>query len=104
NFKNANLQGASLRACIFVNADLTGADLSYANIAGANLLGATGFDPNQPGIWFGDGSKDFLGNYTPYARTILPDGTYKTGGNPGTSPVPSVPAKLHFSADENNVH
>jgi uncharacterized protein YjbI with pentapeptide repeats len=88
NFRNAKLHAADLSGANLENADFTGADLSFAVVAGANLSGATGFDPAQPGMDFGNGA-------------VLPDGITRAGKNPGTGLAPaSVPARLRFDIND----
>ncbi len=117
NLRNANLRGASLRWADLSGADFTGADLSYADLAGANLNGATGFDTNQPGIYFGDGLTGGGGGYGGYgygggggsyiyAYATLPDGSQKSGSNPGdifAAAPAQAPARLHFLIEEAGV-
>jgi uncharacterized protein YjbI with pentapeptide repeats len=121
NLRNANLYGASLRWADLRGADLTGADLSYADLAGADLTGATGFDTNQPGIYFGDGAPagggggggGGYGGYSygggggsagPFAYATLPDGSQKSGPNPGSNFAPAtVPPRIHLTINETGV-
>jgi uncharacterized protein YjbI with pentapeptide repeats len=88
NLRNAKLHGADLKGANFKNADFTGADLSFADVTGANLSGATGFNPDQPGMQFGNG-------------VILPDGTTRAGVNSGIGAAPTtVPARLRFDIND----
>ena len=88
NLRNAKLQGADLRGAILTDVDFTGADLSFARLEGANLAGAIGFNPEQPGMNFG-------------AETVLPDGTVRTGTNPGTGLAPAtVPGRIRFEIND----
>jgi uncharacterized protein YjbI with pentapeptide repeats len=91
NFRNANLRGATLKQCIFRNTDFTGANLSLANFASSDLTGCTGFDPEKPGIQF--------------SNTILPNGTIRSGMNPGSTVlVPgSVPSRLVFNINDGGI-
>jgi uncharacterized protein YjbI with pentapeptide repeats len=88
NLRNAKLQGAELRGAILSNADFTGADLSFVEVAGAFLTGATNFNAEAPGLDFGAG-------------TTLPDGTVRTGKNPGVGFAPAnVPGRLRFDIND----
>jgi uncharacterized protein YjbI with pentapeptide repeats len=87
NFRNANLRGAYFRKCKFRNTDFTGANLSFADFTSADLTGCTGFDPTQPGMQFGG--------------TILPDGSTRNEGNPGTRPfIATLPSRLILNFTE----
>jgi uncharacterized protein YjbI with pentapeptide repeats len=94
NLRNVKLQGANLSFADLRNADLTGANLSFANLTAANLTGAIGLDAEQPGIIYGAGPPQ--GPVTPPnpPGTIMPDGTFRNGTNPGTSLVPQLPARM----------
>jgi uncharacterized protein YjbI with pentapeptide repeats len=88
NLRSAKLHGADLRKADLSNVDFSGADLSFAELEGATLTGATGFDAEQPGMDFGTG-------------TVLPDGTRRTGINPGTGLAPATaPGKLRFEIND----
>jgi uncharacterized protein YjbI with pentapeptide repeats len=85
DFRNANLTGASFRDCDVSGCDFTGATLTLADFRGADLSGSIGFDALQAGMLFGPG--DSYGNLPndPQAKgTIMPDGTIRSDGNPGT--------------------
>jgi uncharacterized protein YjbI with pentapeptide repeats len=106
NFRQADLRGADLRNSDLGESDFTGANLAFADLTGADLTGAIGFDPDQPGMQFGP--RTSAPGYTPDPKftqgTILPDGTPRSGSNPGESFVPAnPPERLHFSVCEGNL-
>jgi hypothetical protein len=75
---------------IFTNCNFTGADLSFADVRSSRFQGCIGFDPEQPGMQFGE--KIFN------RPTILPNGATRTGTNPGTQLAPAtIPSRLLFS-------
>jgi uncharacterized protein YjbI with pentapeptide repeats len=104
NLRNAKLQGADLTGANLKNADLTGADFSFVDLSGANLTGATGFNAEQPGIRYGTGATGAGGYYGSGGgtqATVLPDGTTRSGRNPGTGLArTTIPAKLRFNIND----
>jgi uncharacterized protein YjbI with pentapeptide repeats len=108
NFRNARLPGASFRDSDVSNCDFTGADLSFADFRGADLTGSIGINLEQAGMRFGPRTPPGPGSPlgypdTPYGKgTILPDGTTRTGENPGTALGHHViPARLVLNIDDN---
>jgi hypothetical protein len=109
NFQNTRLLGASFVNCDVSNCDFSGADLSYADFSGADLTGSTGLNLEQAGMRFGPRTYPFPWGYPPgysdskYSKgTILPDGSTRTGDNPGSPLAPLVvPARLVLNIDDN---
>lgn len=83
NFSGARLRSTSMQDSVFRGADLTGADFAFANLSRADLTGAKGFDASRPG--------------TIFDATIMPDGSTRSGINPGDDFVPAgiTTATLH---------
>jgi uncharacterized protein YjbI with pentapeptide repeats len=105
NLRNAKLQGAELKGANLSNVDFTGADLSFADVSSANLTGATGFNAEQPGMQFSSSLSAYYGGGTGGGGgtqgTVLPDGTTRTGTNPGTAFAPATaPARLRFDIND----
>lgn len=90
NFRNANLRGAVMRLVGFQGCDFTGADLSFADLSGSGFANSVGLNTEQPGMKFD--------------HTTLPDGSLRTGLNPGVGTAPAVvPSKLQFSMEERGI-
>jgi hypothetical protein len=105
NLRNVNLQGAHLAGADLRNADLTGANLSFTDLTAANLTGAIGFDAEQPGIRYGAGPSRGPGQPPEPPGTIMPDGSFRNGINPGTPLVPALPERMLLSfADGGNTN
>lgn len=105
SFKNANLRGAYLEGMIFRNCDFTGADLSFANVIAADFTGCTGLDPEQPGMQFGGWPQNPPPAPPRPTATILPDGTPRSGTNPGTGLAPATsPAQLQLVINDGGIN
>ena len=102
NLRNANLSGADLYRADLRNADLTGANLAFANLAGANLTAAIGFDAEQPGIQYGPGPRPLPHLPPQPPGTVMPNGSFRNGTNPGTGLAPAtLPARIVMTIEEN---
>lgn len=103
NLRNTKLRGTELRGADLRNVDFTGADLSFADVSGANLAGATGFNAGQPGMQFSSSQTAYYGGGGGGGTqgTVLPDGTTRTGRNPGTGLASATtPGKLRWNLND----